>query len=96
MKLNGIPMVATIIVPQPGANHIEIVDEVYKRLKFIQKDLPDDVKYEVGFDNTTYIRSSIEEVKSTIYIAFFLVVVIIFAFLRDWRTTIIPILVIPV
>lgn len=96
MKLNGIPMVATIIIPQPGANHIEIVDEVYKRLKFIQKDLPDDVKYEVGFDNTTYIRSSIEEVKSTIYIAFFLVVVIIFTFLRDWRTTVIPILVIPV
>ena len=96
MKLNGIPMVATVIVPQPGANHIEIVDEVYKRLKFIQKDLPDDVKYEVGFDNTKYIRSSIDEVKSTIYIAFFLVVVIIFVFLRDWRTTIIPILVIPV
>ncbi len=96
MKLNGIPMVATVIVPQPGANHIEIVDEVYKRLKFIQKDLPDDVKYEVGFDNTKYIRSSINEVKSTIYIAFFLVVVIIFVFLRDWRTTIIPILVIPV
>lgn len=96
MKLNGIPMVATIIVPQPGANHIEIVDEVYERLKYIQKDLPDDVKYEIGFDNTTYIRSSIEEVKSTIYIAFFLVVLIIFAFLRDWRTTVIPILVIPV
>jgi len=96
MKLNGIPMVATIIVPQPGANHIEIVDEVYERLKYIQKDLPDDVKYEIGFDNTTYIRSSIDEVKSTIYIAFFLVVLIIFAFLRDWRTTIIPIIVIPV
>ncbi len=96
MKLNGIPMVATIIIPQPGANHIEIVDEVYERLKYIQKDLPEDVKYEVGFDNTKYIRSSIEEVESTIFIAFFLVVVIIFAFLRDWRTTIIPILVIPV
>lgn len=96
MKLNGIPMVATIIVPQPGANHIEIVDEVYERLKFIQRDLPDDVKYEVGFDNTSYIRSSITEVKDTIYIAFFLVVLIIFAFLRDWRTTVIPILVIPV
>jgi multidrug efflux pump len=96
MKLNGIPMVAAILIPQPGANHIEIVDEVYERLKYIQKDLPDDVKYEIGFDNTTYIRTSIEEVKDTIYIAFFLVVVIIFAFLRDWRTTIIPILVIPV
>lgn len=96
MKVNGVPMVATAIVPQPGANHIEIVDEIYKRLDFIQKDLPDDVEIDIGFDNTKYIRSSIKEVQSTIYLAFFLVVVIIFTFLRDWRTTIIPILVIPV
>ncbi|NCB08732.1 MAG: efflux RND transporter permease subunit, partial [Bacteroidia bacterium] len=96
MKMNGIPMVGTVIVPQPGANHIEIVDEVYERLEFIKKDLPDDVQIEIGFDNTDYIRSSIKEVMNTIYLAFFLVVVIIFIFLRDWRTTILPILVIPV
>ncbi len=96
MKMNGIPMVATVIVPQPGANHIEIVDAVYERLEFIKKDLPDDVDFEIGFDNTSYIRSSISEVETTIYVAFLLVVVIIFFFLRDWRTTIIPILVIPV
>lgn len=96
MKMNGIPMVGTVIVPQPGANHIDIVDEVYDRLEYIKKDLPDDVQIEIGFDNTEYIRSSIQEVMTTIYLAFFLVVVIIFAFLRDWRTTIIPILVIPV
>lgn len=95
-KMNGVPMVSTVIIPQPGANHIEIVDEVYSRLEFIKKDLPDDVEIDVGFDNTKYIRSSIKEVQSTIYLAFFLVVIIIFAFLRDWRTTIIPILVIPV
>lgn len=96
MKMNGIPMVGTVIIPQPGANHIDIVDEVYERLEFIKKDLPDDVQVEIGFDNTDYIRSSIKEVMNTIYLAFFLVVVIIFVFLRDWRTTILPILVIPV
>jgi multidrug efflux pump len=96
MKMNGVPMVSVVVIPQPGANQIEIVDEVYKRLDFIKKDLPDDVNIVVGFDNTQYIRSSIKEVQTTIYIAFFLVVVIIFAFLRDWRTTLIPILVIPV
>ncbi len=96
MKMNDIPMVGTVIVPQPGANHIDIVDAVYKRLDYIKKDLPDDVGIEVGFDNTQYIRSSIKEVKNTIYLAFFLVVIIIFVFLRDWRTTILPILVIPV
>ncbi len=96
MKINGVPAIATIIIPQPGANHIEIVDEVYNRLDYIQKDLPADVEYTVGFDNTKYIRSSINEVLSTIYLAFLLVIVIIFLFLRDWRTTIIPIIVIPV
>lgn len=96
MKMNGIPMIATIIIPQPGANHIEIVDAVKQRLDFIKRDLPDDVEIDIGFDNTEYIRSSIDEVKTTIYLAFFLVVVIIFVFLRDWRTTIIPIIVIPV
>ena len=96
MKMNGVPMVGTIIIPQPGANHIDIVDEVKKRLEFIKKDLPDDVGIEIGFDNTDYIRTSIKEVKSTIYVAFLLVVIIIFVFLRDWRTTILPILVIPV
>ncbi|WP_339736933.1 efflux RND transporter permease subunit [uncultured Sunxiuqinia sp.] len=96
MKMNGIPMVATVIIPQPGANHIDIVDAVYERLEFMKKDLPEDVEIDIGFDNTQYIRSSIDEVKTTIYVAFFLVVIIIFTFLRDWRTTIIPILVIPV
>ncbi len=96
LKRNGVPMVGTAIVPQPGSNHIDIVDEVYRRLEYIKKDLPEDVKVKVGFDNTQYIRSSIKEVKETIYIAFFLVVVIIYFFLRNWRATLIPILVIPV
>ncbi len=96
MKMNGIPMVGTIVIPQPGANHIDIVDEVYKRLDYIKKDLPDDVSIVIGFDNTKYIRTSIREVEDTIFLAFALVIVIIFFFLRNWRTTLIPILVIPV
>ncbi len=96
MKNNGVPMVGNAIVPQPGSNHIDIVDEVYRRLDYIKKDIPDDVKVKVGFDNTEYIRSSIKEVKNTIYIAFLLVVIIIYFFLRSWRATIIPIMVIPV
>jgi multidrug efflux pump len=91
-----IPMLGVAIVPQPGSNHIEIADEVYSRLEHIKRDLPDDIYYQVGFDNTNYIRSSIVEVRNTIFIAFILVVIIIFFFLRDWRTTLIPILVIPV
>jgi multidrug efflux pump len=96
LKRDGVPMVGVAMIPQPGSNHIEIVDEVYRRLEFIKKDLADDVIIKIGFDNTQYIRSSITEVKDTIYIAFFLVVVIIYFFLRSWRATMIPIMVIPV
>lgn len=96
LKMNGVPMVATVIIPQPGANHIDITDEVYERLEFMKKDLPEDIEVVVGFDNTEYIRSSINEVEETILIAFGLVVIIIFFFLRNWRTTLIPIIVIPV
>ncbi len=96
MKKDGVPMVQIAMVPQPGSNHIDIVDETYRRLQYIRKDLPDDVKVNVNYDNTEYIRSSIKEVKNTIFIAFVLVVVIIYFFLRSWRATLIPILVIPV
>ncbi len=96
LKRDGVPMVMVVIIPQPGSNHIDIVDEVYRRLSYINKDLPEDVKVNVNYDNTEYIRSSIKEVKDTIFIAFILVVVIIYFFLRSWRATLIPILVIPV
>lgn len=89
-------MAMIAIIPQPGSNHIEIVDEIFRRLEYIRKDLPDDVQVNVNYDNTAYIRSSIKEVEDTIFIAFALVVVIIYFFLRSWRATIIPILVIPV
>jgi multidrug efflux pump len=96
LKRDGVPMVQIAMIPQPGSNHIDIVDEVYRRLEYIKKDLPDDIRVNVNYDNTEYIRSSIKEVKSTIFIAFALVVIIIYFFLRSWRATIIPILVIPV
>ncbi len=96
MKMNGVPMVGVAVIPQPGANHIEIADAVYERMKIMEKDLPEDVKYTYGFDNTRFIRASISEVESTVYEAFILVIVIIFLFLRDWRVTLIPCIVIPV
>lgn len=96
MKMNGVPMVGVVVVPQPGANHIEIADAVYKRMEQMKKDLPDDVHYSYGFDNTKFIRASISEVEKTVYEAFVLVILIIFLFLRDWRVTLVPCLVIPV
>ena len=96
MKMNGVPMVGVVVVPQPGANHIDIADAVYERVDLMRKDLPEDVKLTYGFDNTRFIRASIKEVKDTIFEAFVLVVVIIFLFLRNFRVTLIPCIVIPV
>ncbi|WP_375584402.1 efflux RND transporter permease subunit [Cyclobacterium xiamenense] len=96
LKRDGIPMVGVALVPLPGSNSIEIIDEFYRRLEFIKKDLPDDIQLGIGFDTTKYIRNSISEVQQTIFVAFLLVVLIIFLFLRDWRTTFIPVLTIPI
>ncbi|MEO1654397.1 MAG: efflux RND transporter permease subunit, partial [Bacteroidota bacterium] len=96
LKRDGFPAVGNAVVPLPGSNQVEIVDNVYKRIEEIKKEIPDDIIVEVGFDTTTYVRASIAEVQQTIFTAFLLVILIIFLFLRDWRTTIIPVLTIPV
>ena len=96
LKKNGEPMVINVIVPQPGANHIEIAEEAYRRIEQLKKDLPEDVTIEMMYDNTKFIRASINEVQNTLYEAFILVVLIIFLFLRDWRVTLIPCVVIPI
>ena len=80
MKMNGVPMAGVVVIPQPGANHIEIADAVYKRMEQMKKDLLEDVTYSYGFDNTKFIRASINEVKETVYVAFILVIIIIFLF----------------
>lgn len=96
LRRDGIPMVGVVLISQAGANNIAIADEFYKRLEQIKKTLPHDINTGIGFDVTTFIRESISEVEQTILVAFVLVVMIIFLFLRDWRTTIIPVLVIPI
>ena len=92
----GVPMIGIAVTPQPGSNYIEIVDEIYKRVDQIKKDLPEDITLGVALDSTENIRKSINEVQETVIIAFLLVVLVIFMFLRDWRTTVIPIIAIPI
>ncbi len=96
LKRDGIPMVGVVLIAQAGANNIQIADEFYQRLEQLKKSLPPDIQTGIGFDVTTYIRESIKEVEQTILVAFGLVVLIIFLFLRDWRTTLIPIIAIPI
>ena len=95
-KRDMVPMISIAVIPQPGSNQIEIVDQIHKKMKQIQTTIPSDVILKEGYDNTRYVRKSIEEVEETILIAILLVTIVIFLFLRDWRSTIIPLTAIPV
>ncbi len=96
VKRNLVPMIGIALVPQPGANAVDISNEFYVRKAQLEKELPPDCKLEVGFDFTTFVKKTITEVQDTVLIAFLLVIIIIFLFLRDWRSTIIPVIAIPI
>jgi multidrug efflux pump len=96
LKVGSTPIAGLYFRQQPGANQIEIVDELRRRLAQIRKEVPPDIRLDIAFDNTAYVRRSLLEVSETIFIAFALVVLVVFAFLREWRTTLIPVLAIPV
>lgn len=93
---NAIPQVGIALTPQPGANHINIVDEALQRIEDIRRDLPSDLRINIALNTTKSIRRAISEVQETILIAFILVVLVIFLFLRHWRSTLIPVLAIPI
>ena len=96
LKESSIPMLAIVTIPQPGTNNIAIADELFKRFDAIKKDMPEDIKLEISYDQTKFIRKSISEVKETLIIAFILVVLIIYLFFRDWIIAIRPLIDIPV
>lgn len=96
LKADLIYRIGVALIPQPNTNAIAIADEFYKRFEQVKKELPPDLKAEVGYDFTRFVRRSVAEVEETLVIAFGLVALIIFLFLRDWRSTIIPVIAIPV
>ncbi len=96
LKESGIPMIALALVPQPGSNYVAIADEFYKRFEQIKKEVPSDIRLNIGLDQTKFIRKSIDEVEETLVLAFALVVLIIFLFFRDWIIAIRPLIDIPV
>ena len=96
LKESGVPMIALALIPQPGSNYVAISDEFYKRFDQIKEQVPDDIKLDIGLDQTKFIRRSISEVKETLLIAIILVVLIIYLFFRDWLIAIRPLIDIPV
>ncbi len=96
LKQSGVPMIGIALVPQPGANYLDISKEFYVRLEQIKKDLPKDFYVNVALDNTLFIKKSIEEVIETLAIAIVLVIIIIYLFFRDWLIAFRPLIDIPV
>ena len=95
-KEDGVLQVALAIVPQPGANYVQIAKDFYKRFEQLKKDLPPDIHVKVLTDNTKFINQSITEVEETLGISFILVVIIIYLFFRDWLIAFRPLIDIPV
>ena len=95
-KYNGVNAVGIVLIPQPGANNIQIADDFYKRLEGIKGANKSDIEMNVILDNTSNIRKSINEVKDTLIISFTLVVLVIFFFFRDWLIAIRPLIDIPI
>ncbi len=96
VKLNGVEGISLALIPLPGANHIEIADEFYKRFQQIQKEMPAGMKLDIGYDKTKFVRQSVKDVGETLAIAISLVVLIVFLFFRNWVIALRPLIDIPV
>jgi hydrophobe/amphiphile efflux-1 (HAE1) family protein len=95
-KLNGVSAVGLAIIPQPGANYINISYEFNKRLDEIKKSQKNDIQFTTLLDNTKNIRRSLNEVKETLLISLILVIMVIFIFFRNWLIAIRPLIDIPI
>ena len=96
LRSSGQPMVATAIVPQPGANYLDIAEKFYKEYDAFKRELPKDIQLNIALDNTLFIKKSVIEVAETLGIALVLVIIIIYLFFRDWSIAFRPLIDIPV
>ena len=96
VKLNGADGIALALIPLPGANHIEIANEFYKRFGDIQKNMPAGLKIFVGYDKSKFVKQSVNDVVETLIIAISLVILIVFLFFRNWVIALRPLIDIPV
>ena len=96
LRESGTPMIGLALVPQPGANYLDIAKEFHKRYAQIEKELPKDYHLNIALDNTIFISQSVKEVAETLILSLILVILIIYLFFRDWGIAIRPLIDIPV
>ena len=95
-KMNGMPASGIAITPAPGANALQLVDELKRRAAALEPSLPPGMKVVLALDNTEFIRLSIKDVVETLVEAILLVILVMYIFLQNWRTTLVPAVAVPV
>ncbi|MEQ8781682.1 MAG: multidrug efflux RND transporter permease subunit [Roseibium album] len=95
-EYNGQPSTVLAIYQAPGANALQVSENVLARLESLSKAFPDDMEYAVPFNTTDFVQASLDDVIATLFLTFLLVVSVVFIFLGNWRATIIPTVAIPV
>ena len=94
--INGGNAAILAIYMLPGANAMEVAQNVKEAMKEISKSFPEGMEYNFPFDMTNYISESIHEVYKTLFEALFLVIVVVFLSLQNWRATLIPVVAVPI
>jgi len=94
--LNGGKAACIGVFQLPGANALQVAKEVYANMERLSKRFPDGLKYAVSYDTTLFVKASIKEVIKTLFEAMFLVFLVVYIFLQNWRATLIPAIAIPV
>ena len=96
LRFRGNEAVGLGIYQLPGSNALDVAEGVKAKMKELSQDFPPGIQYDIGFNTTDFVRQSIISVVQTLLQAVVLVVLVIFIFLQDWRTTLIPAITIPV
>ncbi|GAB5992047.1 efflux RND transporter permease subunit VmeQ [Aeromonas enteropelogenes] len=95
-RMNNEPAAVMALYQLPTANALQVMDRVKEAMKEYQAAFPDDLVYDIAYDSTEYVETSIDEVYETLLIAVLLVTFVVYVFLQNWRATIIPTIAIPV
>lgn len=95
-NLDGKPSASIVLKQTFGSNASDVIAEVKEKLKELKKDLPSGMEYKISYDVSNFLNASIEQVIHTLRDAFILVAIVVFLFLGDWRSTLIPIIAVPV
>ncbi|HLV52162.1 MAG TPA: efflux RND transporter permease subunit [Flavobacterium sp.] len=95
-ELNGMPAAAMAIYQTPGSNAQDIINEIKEELEIIETNLPEGLKYKINQDSNEFLDASISKVVTTLIEAFILVFLVVYIFLQDFRSTLIPLIAVPV